>query len=260
MATCHQHTANVLTIALLANDFKNELSMIDWFLIEICDECIKFMYFDKHFINGIQVTRCVTVYKDLTWQVNVHNSTLHQEAFTSTSFNDPPSKLVHKSDLVILPVLNAVGMRSALCPGCNNPEFDRIAMPCFDKKGNLKGKIETMSNTSSVVWQTRRSSTCKHLIHGTNHKTIRCQSCSQLNRSICNVSYKLKAAVDNQDKENKQPISSSSVNWKLLSDEEKMKRYKDEQRRRFNAERRAKYAERKMEEDKANAKTGCSCQ
>ena len=58
-------------------------------------------------------------------------------------------------------------------------------------------------------------------MYGTNHKTIRCQSCSQLNRSICNVLYKLKAAVGNQDKENKQPISSNSVNWKLLSDEEK---------------------------------------
>ena len=39
VATCHQHTANVLTIALLANHTKNELFMIDRFQTEICDEC-----------------------------------------------------------------------------------------------------------------------------------------------------------------------------------------------------------------------------
>ena len=251
VTTCHRPTEQVVTIAMLANHFKNELSMNDWFLIESCDDYIKFMYLDKHFIDGIQVTRCVTVFKDLTWLVNVHNSTLHHEAFTSTCFTDPPGKLVHKSDLVTL--LNAVAMRSALCPGCNSPEFEKITTPCVDRKGNLKGKIEAMSN-SKQTWQTWRSSTCKHLLYGTNHKTIRCPSCSQLNRSMCNVLYKSKAAVNkNQDKENKQPISSSSVNWKLLAVEEKMKRYKDQQRR-LNSERKAKYAQRKMEDEKQMVK------
>ena len=55
--------------------------MTDWFLIKITDECIKFMYFDNQFINGVQVTRCVMVYKDLTWQMKVYNSTLNPKAF-----------------------------------------------------------------------------------------------------------------------------------------------------------------------------------
>ena len=147
--------------------------MTDWFLIESSDECIKFMYIDKHFINEVQVTRCVTVYKDLTWQVKVHNSTLNHEAFTSTSSHDPPSKLFLKSDLFTL--LNAVGMRSELCPGCNIPEFDRIAKPYSNKNSNLKGATETISNRSSQAWQSRRSSNCKYLMYGKSHRTIRCQ-------------------------------------------------------------------------------------
>ena len=153
-STCYQQTTELLTIELLEDHFKNKSTMPDWFLIKITDECIKFMYFDNQFINGVQVTRCVMVHKDLTWQVKVYNSTLNPGVFTSTLSHDPPGKLVLKSDLITL--LNAVGMKSELCPGCNSPEFDRIPKPCLDKNGNLKGTIETMSNSSSETWQTRR--------------------------------------------------------------------------------------------------------
>ena len=105
------------------------------------------MYFDNQSINGVQITTCVMIYKDLTWQVKVHNCTLNLKAFTSTVSRDPPGKFVLKSDLITL--LNAVGMKSELCPGCNSPEFERISKPCLDKNGNLKGTIETMSNSSS---------------------------------------------------------------------------------------------------------------
>ena len=246
-STCYQQTTELLTIELLVDHFKNKSTMPDWFLIKITDECIKFMYFDNQCINGVQVTRCVMVHKDLTWQVKVYNSTLNPGVFTSTLSHDPPGKLVLKSDLITL--LNAVGMKSELCPGCNSPEFDRIPKPCLDKNGNLKGTIETMSNSSSETWQTRRSSTCQYLICGKSYKTVRCQSCSQLNRSLCNFLYKSKTVVENPDKENQQP-SSSNVCWKFLSDEDKLKRYTDQRRRRINAERREKYAKRKIEEEK----------
>ena len=75
------------------------------------------------------------------------------------------------------------------------------------------------------------------------------RSCSQLNRSLCNFLYKSKTVVENPDKENQQP-SSSNVCWKFLSDEDKLKRYTDQRRRRINAERREKYAKRKIEEEK----------
>ena len=60
-------------------------------------------------------------------------------------------------------------------------------MPCVDKKGNLKGKIEAMLNTKQT-WQTWLSSTCKHLMYGANYKSIRCQSCSKL-KEVCAMYY-----------------------------------------------------------------------
>ncbi len=112
--------APVVTIHMLVNHFKKAVSIVNWFLIESTDEYIKFMYFDKELINGIQVARCVTVHTDLTWQVTVHGTTIENAVFTTTN-SVPPTKLGLTSDLDTL--VNMVGMNSKLCPGMQQPRI-----------------------------------------------------------------------------------------------------------------------------------------
>ena len=81
--------APVVTIHMLVNHFKKAVSIVNWFLIESTDEYIKFIYFDKELINGIQVARCVTVHTDLTWQVTVHGTTIENAVFTTTNSGPP---------------------------------------------------------------------------------------------------------------------------------------------------------------------------
>ena len=206
------------------------------------------MYLNKELINGIQVARCVTVYTDLTWMVTVHGTTIDNTVFTSTN-SRPPTKLDQTSDLDTL--LNMVGMNSKLCPGCNNPEFNETSKSCLDKKGNLSGTVETMSNSNSQTFQTRRSTSCQYLISANNHKVIRCQSCSQLNKILSNSLYKHTCKPENQNKEQSKPgcSSESTTNWRFLSDTDKFERYVDQKRRRINTERRERYVKKKLEEE-----------
>ena len=66
---------NLLNIGALEsyfNDVHNDF--VNWFLVETTDESLKFMYFDKEHINGIQVARTVNINKELSWQVQVHGT------------------------------------------------------------------------------------------------------------------------------------------------------------------------------------------
>ena len=141
-------------------------------------------------------------------------------------------------------------MNSKLCPGCNNPEFNKISKPCLDKKGNLNGKIETMSTNNSQTFQIRRSTSCQYLIFANSYKVVRCQSCSQLNRILSNSLYKSKPENQNKEQTKLGCSSESTSKWRFLSDNDKFERYMDQRRRRINTERRERYVKKKLEEEK----------
>lgn len=242
-------TTSILTIGKLANHFSNvsssSISFINWLLVENTEQSLKFIYFDKELINGIQVARSITINTDHTWQVKIHGTDLNCEIFS----NIVAAKLVIVLDLDKL--LHTIGIGSILCPGCDNKEFDHVK-PCVDQKGKITGKLETMSNSQLQTFQIIRSTSCQYLVTK-NCKSVRCQSCSKLNIILCNSLYKSKANTNKTDKEIQKSKSSSTSNWRFLSDAEKMKRCADQHRRIINAERREKYAKKKREEEKKNA-------
>ena len=52
---------SMLTTDLLARYITYAISISNWFLIEQSTKCVRFMYPDNYFINGIQVTIAVSI-------------------------------------------------------------------------------------------------------------------------------------------------------------------------------------------------------
>ena len=106
----------------------------------------------------------------------------------------------------------------------------KITMPCADKKCNLKGKIETMSNTK----QTWQSSTCKHLRVWCKLQKHQMPIMLPI-KQACAMYYTNQIPrlqlIRTKIKRTNNQISSNSVNWKLISDKEEIKRYEEEIKR-----------------------------
>lgn len=246
----HTCTTNLLNTGALASYFNHVnnsvMPFVNWFLVETTAENLKFMYFDKESINGIQVARSVTINTDLSWQVQVHGTSIMSEVFTNIR-GGPPTKLADKNDLKIL--LNTIGQQFKLCSGCDNRDFNSLSNPCVDKNGNVTGKLELLTNSHLQKLQTRRSVNCQYII-AKDYKHIRCKSCAKLNKVLCNSLYKSNNCTGQSGKDSASSKSSSTSNWRFLSDHDQKERYLDQQRRRINVERREKYAKRKSEEEK----------
>ena len=241
-------TGNLLNIEALEsyfNDVHNDF--VNWFLVETTDESLKFMYFDKEHINGIQVARTVNINKEFSWQVQVHGTKIISEVLTNIP-GGPPTKLLNKYDLNIL--LNTIGQQLKLCSGCDNQDFNCLSLPCSDKKGNITGKLESIAKSESETIKIRRSINCQFLIVN-NYKQTRCQSCAKLNKVLCNSLYKYNNGIKQSGKDSDAVKNSSSTsNWRFLSANHQKQRYVDQQRRRINAEKREQYLKRKCEEEK----------
>ena len=204
------------------------------------------MYFDKESINGLQVARSVTINTDLSWQVQVHGTSIISEVFTNIR-GGPPAKLASNDDLKTL--LNTIGQQFKLCSGCDNQNFKSLLKSCVDMNGNVAGKLESLTNSHLQTFQIRRSVDCQYIITK-DHKHIRCQPCAKLNKVLCNSLYKYNNCTEQSGKDTVCSRSSSTSNWRFLSDHDQKQRYLDQQRRRINAERCEKYAKRKSEEEK----------
>jgi hypothetical protein len=204
------------------------------------------MYFDKESINGLQVARSVTINTDLSWQVQVNGTSIISEVFTNIR-GGPPAKLASNDDLKTL--LNTIGQQFKLCSGCDNQNFKSLLKSCVDMNGNVAGKLESLINSHLQTFQIRRSVDCQYIITK-DHKHIRCQPCAKLNKVLCNSLYKYNNCTEQSGKDTVCSRSSSTSNWRFLSDHDQKQRYLGQQRRRINAERCEKYAKRKSEEEK----------
>lgn len=203
-------------------------------MIFVCGHYLEIGQYDRKLINGKQVFRVIKIFKDLTWEALYAGN-----AVKSRDFKVLPNVISNLQELsTIIKSIESC----KVCIGVPNKAYDILPNTSNDVQENVV-KVDQDGNENLI--SRRRSAECTYLLGIVVFSSI-CESCKKLRK---NLSVQL-VRLNHQRQQPRIIDSSSRINHRFLTNEERLMKENDQKRRRINAEKRAKYWKFKAVEEK----------